>query len=123
MQKKKKDNTKPSDSPKSNRNESRFKTTQIRAIERGTNKVLYSFQNSFLCALKMVANQKIFLKLSIEEPSKSLFGFLKKPTQVDFEAIVDKDTIVTHIMPECPLMDGSLAFSEKFKITIDLLHF
>ena len=65
----------------------------------------------------------MFLKVWIEVNSKQLFGFLLKPQKADFDAIIDGDTLVTHDMPECPLLDGSLAFSEKHKVTLDLLHY
>ena len=58
----------------------------------------------------------------MEEVTKQLFGLIKKTNKAVFEAIVDRDTLVTHDMPECPLLDGSLAYTEKHKLTLDLLH-
>jgi len=71
----------------------------------------------------MIANQMIFLKFHIDEMTKQFFGLMKsKPSKPVFEGVIDRDTLVTHDMPECPLLDGSLAFTEKKKITLDLYH-
>ena len=48
---------------------------------------------------------------------------MSKPKRADFDAIIDRDTLVTFEMPECPLLDGSLSYSDKYKVTLDLLHF
>lgn len=95
----------------------------VRAVDRSSGKTLHQSTTSQIIFNKMIANQMIFLKLQIEEITKQLFGLIKtKSGKPVFEAVVDRDTLVTHDMPECPLLDGSLAFTEKKKITFDLYH-